>query len=714
MAVGTLGQRDKSMKTPLLPFALLWAGLLSLTSIVHAESLNLLPQIPEPGSNPYAAHMFDGVQVGNKEYKGDFKEPSETVLAALAYLHPQSPYKGKQEILDRLITLLDGRLGYWNASDKNLGDHVGTSDCTYAYLALKTYAPDKIPADKKAAWEAAIKRHTQTMVTENPQIYKDHLVGPLIVNMDVFRIMSIYFGGLATDDKASAELGKSAFEDCLTRSGFADGGTHYVNYHNEVFIYHNSIVCAAAWYYLLTGSPKVKAFLESMTHYLPLSGHNGFSEYSTAPPWKPFYGPCSPEASLLMAFVTGDPYNYEIGKDAKPSLELAFLYKPGLSGKKSPDNFLLYDRNILGPRARFGTWGAVGTTRDPSTGAPELKETYIPPTVGKSTFVGAYVLKKQGSGELNAALHGACPEVKIGQGTETDFSRGNNWAYLSGSGCHDAVSKSTSVYGLSTRYPINKRTAGTDPKGYTGWDGIQEWVFTPDRVIGLSAITCDREEKAYGLAQRIMLFSHRGACKPGDGKAQTLVNDGPDAWNYGDLRLKAHWNDYGGKVDSFYFGILNGYSGLKDQDDSGSVLLTLNDAAVPEGKLASYPGGTEKHALIETTSKGKPYATDVSVLKLPEGLRGFEFSEEGRKIRMVHNVTGSPVLYSETMKAPFAQARILASWDEGESHPVSVSVGSVTIPKISIPAHAHVLIINSNSADDMKPGYLDYGKVFTK
>jgi hypothetical protein len=679
-----------------------------------ADQLNLLPPIPDPGSNPYASNIFDGVKVGDREYKGDFKEQDETPVAALAYLHPNSPYKGKQEILDRLITLLDGRFAYWSSDEKHLEDHISSFEATYSYLLLKTYAPDKIPSDKKAAWESAIKRHTDYLITHDPLIYRDHMVGPTVVNMEIFRTTSVYLGALATDDAASAAIGKAAVEECLTKCGFADGGTHYANYSNEVFIYHHAIVWGGAWYYLFTGSPKMKSFLESLTHYLPISSHYGFGEYSTAPPWKPFYGPSNPETALIIADITGDPYNYELGKDAKPSPLLAFLYKPGLTGKKAPDNFILYDRNILGPHARFGTWGAVGTTRDPSAGAPEVQETFISPTVGISTFIGAYLLKKEGSSDLNAALHGACPEVKIAPGDETDFARGEKWAFLTGAGCHNAVSKSTSLYGLSTRYPINKKSAATDPKGYTGWDGIQEWVFTPDRVIGLSAITCDRSQNAYGLAQRLLLFSHRGTCKPGDGKAQSLVADGPDVWSYGDLRLKAHWNDYGGKPDSFYFGIMNGYGGAKALDDSGTALLTLNDSAVPEGRVTSYPGGTEKHALIEATSKGKSFATDVSVLKLPDGLRGFEFSEPTRKVRMIHNVTGSPLMYGDTMKAPLSQTRILASWDEGDLHPLTSVGGMVTIPKISIPAYAHVLIVNSSKDDDMKPGYLDYAKVFSK
>jgi hypothetical protein len=700
---------------------LLLAGTIAIFAVVSgfADQLNLLPPISNPSSNPHTNHVFDGVKVNSKDFNNLWKDQDETFLAAMAYLHPSSPHKGDTGVLERLIVLLDGRFSLWEQG-KDLDVHPATFEATYAYLALKTYAPDKIPADKKERWEKAIDAHTRNLITKNPQIYRDHLVGPLIVNMDIFKTMSVYFGALATGDAASAAIGKAAIEECMTKCQMADGATHYANYSNETYLYHHAIVWGAAWYYLFSGSPKIKLFLDSMVNYMPLTDHRGFGEYSTAPPWKPFYTQLGAEIPLAMAYLTGDPFNYQLGKESlsnpkeSTSLLLSCLYHPGLQGKELPDNFLLYDRNILGPRARFGTWGSVGTTRDPSTGAPELHETFESKTVGISTFVGVYVLKEKATklGELNAALHGACPGVKIAPGDETDFARGEKWAFLTGIGCHNAVSKSTSVYGLSTRYPVNKKLGGEGPKGFTGWDGLQEWVFTPDRIIGLSAITCDHQQIAYGLAQRLTLFSFRGVCNPGDGKAQSLVQEGADVWSYGDLRLKAHWNNYGGKPDFLYYGIMNGYGGSKPLEDKGTALLTLNDPSVQANKAQTYPSGTEKYVLIETTQKGREFATDVAVLKLPTSLRGFEFAEEGRRIRMIHNISANPVYYSGIMKAPFGQTRILASWDEGGLHPLQSMSGNVTIPRFSIPAYGHVLIINSSHPEDANPGYLTYEKVF--
>lgn len=493
-----------------------------------ADSLNLLPTAPYPESNPHIAKAFEGVRTGNTAYVGDAKDQDETMVAALAYLHPNSPYKGQTAMLDRLLVLLDGRFSLWT-HDKNLGDHMSSFQPTYAYLALKTYAPDKIPPEKKAAWEAAIAKHTAYLIDNNPNIYKEHLVGALVVNMDIFRTMSVWLGGCAVGDAASAAIGKSAVEDCMTKCSLGDGATHYANYSNEVFLYHNSIVWGASWYYLLSGSPKMKKFLDGMAHYIPMSQHvGGFADYSTAPPWKPFYVEnCLQKPALAMAYLTGDPYDFAIGQSAQKmpaalgDSYLAFLYRPALTAKEAPTDYMLYDRNTLGPRGYFGAWGVVGTTRDPSSPAPEVNETPTPGMVGLSTVVGAFALKGPDSPELNAAFHGACPEVKITQGPEQDMSRGNHWAFLTGTGCHNAVSKSQAVYGLSTCYQINNRGGYTE-KAYTGWDGVQGWVFTPDRVIGLSAISTRRGRRLTGWPTGSCSFPTGGHASPGMARHRNL------------------------------------------------------------------------------------------------------------------------------------------------------------------------------------------------
>lgn len=216
--------------------------MLSINLAMAGDTVNLLPPVPEPATNPHLATAFNGVRLGNTSYLGDAKDQDETLVAALAYLHPNSPYQGKAEVLDRLLILLNHRFSLWATVEKELGNHMHAFEATYAYLALKTHAPNRIPTDKKSAWEAAIARHTKFLIDEKPAIYRQHLMGALIVNMDMFRILSVFLGGLATGDQASAEIGQMAIEECMTKSLLGDGATHYANYSNEVFLYHNSIV----------------------------------------------------------------------------------------------------------------------------------------------------------------------------------------------------------------------------------------------------------------------------------------------------------------------------------------------------------------------------------------------------------------------------------------------------------------------------------------
>ncbi|MGH6903116.1 MAG: hypothetical protein ACREIR_10290, partial [Geminicoccaceae bacterium] len=50
-----------------------------------------------------------------------------------------------------------------------------------------------------------------------------------------------------------------------------------------------------------------------------------------------------------------------------------------------PDHYILYDRNVEGPRGRFGRWSFAGTTRD------------LGDRRGKNTYVGAMIAAVPGA-----------------------------------------------------------------------------------------------------------------------------------------------------------------------------------------------------------------------------------------------------------------------------------------------------------------------------
>lgn len=670
-----------------------------------AQNLNLLPRIPEPATNPYAATTFDGVKVGDTKLYGFQKDPGETMTAALAYFHPSSPYKGQAAILDRMTLLLDSMFTKWSVGKTaDLGDFPGAVEATYAYLTLKTYAPDKIPVDLKNKWETGIRNKNSYMIANFQGIFTSNSVGALVMNMEIKRVFAVFLGGLCVGDTAVANKGKRAIENCLFKNILPDGGTHYVSYSNETMGYHSIIVEMTAWYYLFTGSQVAKDYLYALKSYSPISQMpNGYDEYSTAPPWKSQYVVKFLSNSALMeGYLTGCGYNLTMGQGQK-GLLYAFLYKSGITALPLPDNFTLYDRNTLGPRSHYGLWTTVGTTRDPSTPLPELNETPNVQMCGISTFAGAAITKSDGT--LNAAFHGAAPMVKYAAGFEDDWNRGNKWGFMTGPAMKTSLSKGREVYGLASAYNIYKR----DFTNSTGWKACQQWVYTPDRVIGMTEIANTSASTLYGLAQRIALVSYRGTAKPGDGKAARLIFVDNNTFEYNNLRLKVHAKDYAGKVDTTYYGIYS--TTVPTSTDFGSVMIALNDAQSGSDASVSYPAGTKRYALFEVTYNGKPYSSNAIRLTLATGLEGFEFQETGRKVRMIHNTTGSAISYSGSMTCPFGNVRMLQSWSDALNQ-LTVSAGNVTIPAVSIPAYGNIVIVNSDIANDHTAGYNLYEDVF--
>ncbi|MEI6752129.1 MAG: T9SS type A sorting domain-containing protein [Paludibacter sp.] len=679
--------------------------LLFFIGSTYAQNLNLLPPISEPSTNPHAATTFDGVKVGDTKLYGFQKDPGETMTAALAYFHASSPYKGQSAILDRMVLLLDSMFTKWYVGKTaDLGDFPGAVEATYSYLTLKTYAPDKIPADKKAKWETGIKNKNNYMITNSPGIFVSNSVGSLVMNMEIKRIFAVFLGGLCINDTAVANKGKRAIENCLFKNILPDGGTHYVSYSNETMGYHSITVEMTAWYYLFTGSQAAKKFLFALKNYCPISQMpNGYNEYSTAPPWKSQYVTKFLSNSALMeGYLTGDGYNYTMGQGQK-TLIYAFIYRSGIAALTLPDNFTLYDRNTLGPRSHYGLWTTVGTTRDPSTPLPELTETPNVTMCGISTFAGAAITKSDGS--INAAFHGAAPMVKYAAGFEDDWNRGNKWGFMTGPAMKTSISKGRDVYGLASAYNIYKR----DFTNSTGWKSTQQWVYTPDRVIGMTEISNSTASTIYGLAQRIALVSYRGTAKPGDGKAALLVMVDNNTFEYNNLRVKIQSKDFTGKVDTTYYGIYS--TTIPTSTDFGSVMIALHDAKSGADTAVTYPAGTKHYALFEVTYNTKSYSSNAARLTLATGFEGFEFQETGRKVRMIHNTTSSAKSYSGTMTCPFGSARIMQSWNDA-LNPLTVAAGTTTIPSVSIPAYGNIVIVNSNITNDQTAGYLKYEDIF--
>jgi hypothetical protein len=680
-----------------------------------AQTINYLPSIPYFDTNPYKVSMWKGLQLSNPAITLDFGDADELQLAALAYMHPKSPYFMDASTFNRLMALLDTTLTDWN-NGKRLADITNCFQGCFAYAMMKSLYPQLIPVGKKNIWESGIRKQIDSCFNSGRALFLQHYVRDVWLNGHQRFALAMFFGGEALGDSVMKEYGRYATEEVFTQCLLPNGATHYLGYHNEGTTYHPVVVKFLVDYWLATQSTKVYRMLEGLVNYVPLNQHpyktsKGYCEYTTGPSNKCYYNGLNQDyAAAISAYISSDGYNWSYGKNVV-ALELGFLYKPGIVAATLPDNFMLYDADCLGPRGRYGNWGLMSTTRDPSSALPEHpQEASLPYSTayeGKNTFVGAYILDTLAANwknnyPLNAAFHAAGVGVKMRTGKETEWGRGFRHSWLTVNE-KNAVTKSFQIYGISTRYSLNQ--AGGRMKTIP-WEGMQQWVLTPDRLVGMMEIQANQQQKVYGLKARMLLVSGRKGVS-GTKKVVQIVNR--NTFKYGMLQAKIHDENFKGLIDTQYVNIIPFTT-----NDDFSAEIELHDAKdSANDKIITYSAGTKRFALVEITKSSNSFSTATVYPIADTALQAFQFVEQnGRKIRMVHNISSKAVTYTDTIVCPFNQLRLLQSWNDSAVVLPSINAqGIATITSI-VPANSHIVLVNTASSSDFSQPYQTFPSVF--
>ena len=680
---------------------------------VRAEKeLNLLPNVPMAETNPYWQELYKQVKLnvaGPK--KTSFAEGDEMLAAAYAYIHPQSKWKGEKLVADRLVSLLDTALTIWSK-----GQNLGLMDYSYqvsqAYYMLALYAPDVLPKARIAVWNEGLRRHTEKVFSKTV-IYDSLKIGSLWLNGEIRLCLGAYFAGKILNNPTWTSKAEKVMENLMPQSLLNGGGTHYCYFHTESPSYHWESKRFIYMWYLLTGSQQYKDMLEKMTPYPLITVHpvgKGFVEYSSSTPWKPYYAPHHVQnnqdhAAELSALMFGDAYSWTLAKNANGVVwYMAFVYRTGLKEKKLPDNFVMYDENIIGPRGRFGKWGYVGIAREFSTGLPEVKTTDVGVNSYKTSFAGAYILKKNPTMDeypLNAAFHACMPCIKMTKGVETNLTEGKINAYLSTDEKNSLI-KSKDLYSIASTYSIRSGMTGLKS---TLWGGIQQWVYTPNRIIGLLTVKAKAENRAYGLSNLIKLVSGEGRKMPASDVKELIQLDGK-TFHYGDLNIAIQAQNYNGAYSHYYDDIMNPL--YKVVNGKGCCMFELHDEKdnMTDNPI-SYPAGYEKYALVEVTPQGTAFSTNAVIV--PTGnanLKSFEFQEKGRLIRVVHNCGNQKETLALNFKSPYGKCFVEKSWNEA----TIVLNEKKIVQTIDIPASEHVLIISSDAFNSRYDTFKDIFK----
>ena len=651
---------------------------------------NVLPPVPSLDGNPYVPGLLAKAEAvardetrygkGDEGYRQirnawDFRGMGDRVnVAAWALCYPESPLAGSPELLKGVLRLLQAifqnhRGGDYNPGreavhgyDPNINRFTLVPTMDALLVLLHTYPGVLLPS-KLEEW-----RHSMRVASSyQVESYGSPVTAGRYPNMDVHYMHMMGLAGRLLDDKTYTKEGRRFLgfvADCL----YADGAFTYHGYQNECYVYHQLNIAHLARYWQLTGDPLARETIVKSRPYYPYNVEpGGVPEYYTDCFWKHYWGGAAPEGPEIVAGITDCPLNKRVANTelqwTKPNsyyaIYAANFYKP-FADQPLPDDFIIYDRNIEGPRGRFGRFSFAGTGRVIPSGHQ-----------GKDTFVGCLVTDEPTRRfPLNAALQVVTNEFRLAPGGQ----RWRSCRFLSQDE-KNATIVAESFAALTTYYRI-QNVAWGGRSTLTDWAANQQWLLTPGRLVGLLEIETLSDQKAHSVHGRVRFGMRQ----------QIEKKDDALFFKYGGLLCRLHEHSYADvvteKSETFY---------IDEPERFRSTEIVLRDTASVEagrGEQLTYPKGTRHHFTVEVLPYWSSLATSVTRVATASGLRGLDVVADGRRFVLLHNPTGTTLSHEFTL----ANGRAVLH-RSGDHRPAPESItltgGSA---KVDVPAYAHVVL----------------------
>ena len=597
-------------------------------SNARPASARLLPHVPEIAVNPIARfffwHLKQILKAPQQHYAyarepRSWQRPLQTCYEGLdlaeAFCQPQSPYYGDPALIGPMFNRFDYIYRTHQAGDGDLANFGYSPALTEMYVLLESTFPSLIPPSRKALWEASILansraiRHADLYTRADVQtrftVAKAFTAYP---NADVKYIISLLYAARLFPHHGFAKLADAGLAFLRKRAIYPDGGYTYINSQDECYTYHGIDVIEIARAWQLTGSPVALSMLKMGRNYYPLSIEPiNVAEYYTAPCWKHYWNAVHGALpALIEAVINKSRQNMRVAmmNPLHGDLIQAAWWRPGLTPAPAPDDYFVYDRNIQGPRGRFGPFSFAGVGRHIVAG-----------DIGTSTFVGAMagyapgLQPGRGMWAANAAMEDVAGEVCINaKHNACDTQHYLHYACLAVQ-AHTATITARSFAALASTY----RLAPYD-KAPLAWRGCQEWIFLPDQMIGLVRITSLASRRALGTDATLVMISSGLNTRQAKRSFRPM---GSHRWRFGSLMVHVLASDYS-RVQ------FDRTSTFVPDRNSAVRMRLLNRAAAASGRL--YKRGTSRYALLSVrpvwntspiTSVRQQVAGGVTELRLP-------------------------------------------------------------------------------------------------
>lgn len=447
-------------------------------------------------------------------------------LCSWAFLCPDSCQHGNLEALRRAILAADyafegftrGRLGAALSSDQNIARF------TLAPLgdAVRLMRHLPIGPARLKHWLSRLRSAVDYQIESYGNKPKPQ---GGYANQDLNYLLVMRLAHILLGDERCLEQCEDILD--MTETQLLPDGAFMYNYpNNEVLGYHGLNLEYLVRDWQLSGDERSRGFIERSVNYYPLSvTPEGYADPASDTWWKHTWGRAGANGLAIAAALTGDGRNQYllmktldkrgVGGNPERTLHSGLVARDDIEPVEPADNWIVLDRNVNGPRARFGRFSWVGTT-----------------TPFRDTMVGCMVESEDG--ENAWAMHWAGAQVFVTENMNPDYMKGDlrmsNMHYPSDVKVQDTCA------GLAARCYLCSQTTGFKSEiPETDWYVDQLWYFDAERLVGLMQVEAVRDTNAFATDLSVRFCSFEAHSKEGE-TAMEKAEDGD--YVTGPLRLR--------------------------------------------------------------------------------------------------------------------------------------------------------------------------------
>jgi hypothetical protein len=610
--------------------------------------------------------------------------------------HPESPLLHNPEALKRLLRRCNLYLTAYRLHSKKyeeaINDFFAASPAFAAVRETVEVYPDLLLPTQKRDWDAAMRTAAAIWLDVYDNGYRmyplregrfcNHHIGISNTMLSIGK----YLG----DERLQK---KAIYTVKLQRNNLLpDGAFHYITDYNEVANYHSTVISLLVDYALITGDTSVYSLIEGSRNYAALSVADGaVSEFSTAPDWKWMWNGLPGLGGEPVIALTRDPYERYLTdlsnkqRGVPPDIQAAMFYTDGVEARRVPGDFLVYDRNIQGARARFGRFATTtnGRVFNPSPSADGVGD-----APGKLTFVGGLIVDEDHSkpAPIDSILLAVYPKVQVKPAKGNEWME---WAYLSRDE-RTSVVTGRDFSSLATTCKLQSTGTAQSTQPWP-WTASQAWITLPDRVIGVVEVAPIGEQPAYAVNGRVRFgYGRSGTLRP-----KTLESTSANHYTYGELHAILHASNFAEQA--------TGPAGILRDSPQTATEIILRDAP-PATTPNSFTPADARFFVVEVRPEWAKGDAKVERLAGPNW-RALIVTVNQKTFAVWHNVSSEPIEV-DIARARVAGQTTTVHQPRGDEPGPAPAVA--TDDKLTLPAGQHVLVVTSADADDHQPGWRNF------